>query len=1036
VPSPTFSIPGNTAAKLSDILRLEVEQAPTGLQNLVKNPSGELGGWGWVTPVAGSVLTGVSGTLRYTSPGGGASYFYTEPMPVAAGQYVAASWLDLANIYRAKIEWLDSSKNLLSSATQTGYITASGTTNYYGPYQAPASTAYARLRFDHYSNTSGANPTTGSYLYFSKVTVAKAATSGALGTLRTNLVSNPSMETNSTSWVQSTLFPDETLARTTSQFSVGAASLAITASASTWGIGAMTSVGTNGFPVTAGTYFGARAMVRLTTNFTASNQIDMMLYWYNSAGTYLGMSSITSNVGVALNTWVSVALNGVAAPASAAYGALHVVAKKNTGGNFAAGTAMYLDAAMVEQVSGLAVPPGAYFDGATPDAGGWDYGWTGTANNSRSTAATSNLQYIEPVTYLDILGSLKDLKWDREELNIGTLSGTVVSASLDPAASAFLRPGRRMRLTAYNLRTSTFEPLMTGEVTTLSTQYDETRTGETSAQISLAAVDDVRTLASATRPDGVAIIANLPYVLEGCGVPWSVNGSGNQVSSATVVSKNDNATAIDQIAITRDSNLGYAWMDRTGVLQAVDSLLAPIGTDNGSFEGSGGTSTVFSGSAPTIVAASTEQTSHGTKSRKLTSNADGATTFMGATVPVNTVAPGMTYAFTMDVRSATASRTVPVAVNWYDPAGSLISVTGGFSVSDSIGTTTVGQWKTFTLKATAPANAATATLQVLVRASSGTLGASEVHYFDNVRAMPVLDESKYSDLQVSFDSENCINSVVVKFLRYNPASQETTEVVYGPYEDAASIEEWGLHRKEFTVQDSTESAVEIAAFAQSVLTANAQPGVRINSVTLPINGNAWLHDGASHLDLYTLVRVENTARGISEDSRVTGISHTVTPDKWLVTLIFAADGVAATPQVTPPVQSGGDTDGTWIEPTLTNSWVNYDAAGTGFAQAAYMRKNGVVYLKGLVKSGTDATAIFTLPPGYRPAESNIFSGIVSSVSETTGAATAGTAHTHPIPIGVVGIRIDVDANGVVSKRNSVAANGYLSLSGISFIAEA
>lgn len=54
----------------------------------------------------------------------------------------------------------------------------------------------------------------------------------------------------------------------------------------------------------------------------------------------------------------------------------------------------------------------------------------------------------------------------------------------------------------------------------------------------------------------------------------------------------------------------------------------------------------------------------------------------------------------------------------------------------------------------------------------------------------------------------------------------------------------------------------------------------------------------------------------------------------------------------------------WIAPTLLNSWANY--GGTA-STAGYMKDNmGFVHLKGLVKTGTPGTVLFTLPAGYRP----------------------------------------------------------------------
>lgn len=62
--------------------------------------------------------------------------------------------------------------------------------------------------------------------------------------------------------------------------------------------------------------------------------------------------------------------------------------------------------------------------------------------------------------------------------------------------------------------------------------------------------------------------------------------------------------------------------------------------------------------------------------------------------------------------------------------------------------------------------------------------------------------------------------------------------------------------------------------------------------------------------------------------------------------------------------------GTTGEPKFQNSWINFDAP-----RAAGFRKypDGRVRLKGLVKSGTMAQTIFTLPTGYRPPASTRFS---------------------------------------------------------------
>jgi hypothetical protein len=53
---------------------------------------------------------------------------------------------------------------------------------------------------------------------------------------------------------------------------------------------------------------------------------------------------------------------------------------------------------------------------------------------------------------------------------------------------------------------------------------------------------------------------------------------------------------------------------------------------------------------------------------------------------------------------------------------------------------------------------------------------------------------------------------------------------------------------------------------------------------------------------------------------------------------------------------------TWNACSFAGTWVNY---GGSQATCSYGKLNGVVYLKGTVKSGTCGTQVFTLPAGYR-----------------------------------------------------------------------
>lgn len=60
------------------------------------------------------------------------------------------------------------------------------------------------------------------------------------------------------------------------------------------------------------------------------------------------------------------------------------------------------------------------------------------------------------------------------------------------------------------------------------------------------------------------------------------------------------------------------------------------------------------------------------------------------------------------------------------------------------------------------------------------------------------------------------------------------------------------------------------------------------------------------------------------------------------------------------------------EPAFQNSWANYDTAN--YSRARFTKGvQDLVYLTGLIKSGTVPAVIFTLPTGYRPTRAQHFS---------------------------------------------------------------
>lgn len=104
----------------------------------------------------------------------------------------------------------------------------------------------------------------------------------------------------------------------------------------------------------------------------------------------------------------------------------------------------------------------------------------------------------------------------------------------------------------------------------------------------------------------------------------------------------------------------------------------------------------------------------------------------------------------------------------------------------------------------------------------------------------------------------------------------------------------------------------------------------------------------------------------------------------------------------------------WIEPDLLNNIINY---GTEYQVARFRKKNGVVYVEGLVKGGTNANQrhIFILPVGYRPTKRLVF-----TVYGGAGASVSAK-------------RLDVQTNGVLTFYDY--DSNFASLSGISFLVD-
>lgn len=197
---------------------------------------------------------------------------------------------------------------------------------------------------------------------------------------------------------------------------------------------------------------------------------------------------------------------------------------------------------------------------------------------------------VEPA-YVDLIGAATEISIERTPADVGTLTAGLVADPDRPLGvpdadrAGLIRKGKRIRARSVVPEPDTGELesryLFRGVISDHSTAYDVvTKPGRLLPRIQLAAVDPWSTLTGTARPEGADVVADLPaLVLEGSGVPYDVDGvTSLNANPGTVyvrpfaVTVSQDATAADQIVITRDTRLAYAWLDARGVVMVRSAL--------------------------------------------------------------------------------------------------------------------------------------------------------------------------------------------------------------------------------------------------------------------------------------------------------------------------------------------------------------------------------------------------------------------------------------------------------------------------------
>jgi hypothetical protein len=110
----------------------------------------------------------------------------------------------------------------------------------------------------------------------------------------------------------------------------------------------------------------------------------------------------------------------------------------------------------------------------------------------------------------------------------------------------------------------------------------------------------------------------------------------------------------------------------------------------------------------------------------------------------------------------------------------------------------------------------------------------------------------------------------------------------------------------------------------------------------------------------------------------------------------------------------------WIKAVMENGFQHFDTVSSIYDGLYYMKDDmGFVHLKGMTRgtSTTNNVIIFTLPTGYRPSKTQVFSCMGADISASQ-----------------VATRVNIDTSGKVN-FGSGACTDYLTLSGLTFKAE-
>lgn len=560
-----------------DDIRVEVQLPPEEGDNLLTNTSGQYGAWQWGNAAGVSDISivgdAIARTIKVTrGASAGLTAIWTDHVPITPGRYANAR-IDLTALtagHKATLglQFYNSAGTVISGVYSSPSTTLD--TLAFSSVLVPANAVSVRLLVvldktaDPLPNSGSANA--GASVTFTRAMIAELTAAGVPSIVATNLMPNGGFTYTTTGWVPGTNMTSLTRVDTGGGAWICRGNL-------TEGITLSDQEKSyiNGpfVAIEAGENYSIRVDVRADV-MTSGHSLTpgLLARFVNDAGVVIG-GDIIYDSPVTTGTFVQF-WRIVTAPAGSTKLRLFPYMKHH-GPNIVMGAGWDLEIDSITIVKSSVLMP--FWDGDTPDTSSYTYAWTGTAGNSTSTrTSVGAVDYVETdEQFLRIDAGIVSGKIERAELDVSTLQLQLLDASLSPAAAdSIISPGRGIRVDALRADGVTWFRKFTGKIGPCVVEYEPLVDELYGApDITLSAYGAESILAQASRPTVTRTPANLTtLVLAGAGVPWDVDGNHGTVAGVVGIATIDDSTALDQVALTRDSQTGpaYAWVNPEGLL--------------------------------------------------------------------------------------------------------------------------------------------------------------------------------------------------------------------------------------------------------------------------------------------------------------------------------------------------------------------------------------------------------------------------------------------------------------------------------------